>query len=73
MTRPKKVLVTFAFAAAVAAGTAVPAMADHHATVTPADAPQDAHADSVALVFTPQDAHADSSDLVLSPEDHHVS
>lgn len=70
MTRPKKVLVTFAFAAAVSAGTAVPAMADHHVSDTPVTAPEDAHA---GLIYTPNDGHAGSVDLVLTPDDHHVS
>lgn len=44
MTHSKKALVSFAFAAAIAAGSAVPAMADAHpdrAGIT-----QDAHPDS---------------------------
>ncbi|MFH8366132.1 hypothetical protein [Streptomyces sp. NPDC018031] len=70
MTRPKKVLATLAFTAAVAAGTAVPAMADHHVSVTPADAPQDAHA---GLIYTPTDGHAGSPGHAVTPDDHHVS
>lgn len=35
MTRPKKVLATFALAAALAGGAAAPAMADNHVSVGP--------------------------------------
>ncbi|MGW1027432.1 hypothetical protein ACWD4J_27695 [Streptomyces sp. NPDC002577] len=50
MTRTKKILVTVAVAAAAALGTAGPALADDHATVTP----QDDH----ATIVTPLDARA---------------
>ncbi|MFI0778013.1 hypothetical protein [Streptomyces sp. NPDC021212] len=45
MTYSKKALVSFAFAAAIAAGTAAPALADAHPDRTTATT-QDAHPDS---------------------------
>ncbi|MFE1951108.1 hypothetical protein ACFW9D_11635 [Streptomyces sp. NPDC059524] len=50
MTRAKKILVTAAMVAGVAAGAAAPAMADQHATT----APQDSH----ATIVSPLDSHA---------------
>ncbi|WP_431042693.1 hypothetical protein ACQUSR_12735 [Streptomyces sp. P1-3] len=55
MTRPKKALVAIAFAAALAAGSAAPALADSHAE-TGTYVVNDHHADGAAA--TPQDAHA---------------
>ncbi|MFI0815051.1 hypothetical protein ACH4TX_04965 [Streptomyces sp. NPDC021098] len=51
MTRSKKALITCAFAAALAAGAASPALADSYPDVA---------TDSVATGFTTQDSYPDS-------------
>ncbi|MEU6879428.1 hypothetical protein [Streptomyces sp. NPDC046712] len=53
MTRTKRFLAGGFIAAALAAGTATPALADSHATIV---TPQDSH----ATVISPQDSHATS-------------
>ncbi|MEU0843008.1 hypothetical protein ABZ370_26490 [Streptomyces sp. NPDC005962] len=54
MTYSKKALVAFAFAAAIAAGTAIPAMADAHPDRAGASA-QDAHPDTSKPISGAQD------------------
>jgi hypothetical protein len=56
MTYSKKALVAFAFAAAIAAGTAVPAMADAHPDRAGASA-KDAHPDAPKPVSGALQAH----------------
>ncbi|WKX72097.1 hypothetical protein [Streptomyces sp. XD-27] len=56
MTRPKKALVAIAFAAALAAGSAAPALADNHSDSGTVFVVNDAHPDGTTV--TPQDHHA---------------
>ncbi|MGK5630843.1 hypothetical protein [Streptomyces sp. URMC 123] len=49
MTHPKRILVTFAIAAAIAGGAAAPAMADNHTTLAHAASTQDGHTAQAGL------------------------